>query len=262
MRFCVLASGSKANSTFVEAGGKRLLIDCGLSARQVEQRLIDCEIEPSSIDAILVTHEHTDHIRGINLFSRKHKIRVYASRGTARKLPKVYALERFDAGGMFELGGLEVHPFSITHDAEEPVGYSLFGDGLKFSQVTDVGKITPLIRAALALSDAMVIEFNHDLEMLWGCRYPWLLKQRIASAHGHCSNEDAAHLVRELYHPGLQYLVLGHISENSNTHGLARSALVNALEGLDLPRILCATPYNRTELFELGQVYNLAAIAS
>ncbi len=253
MRFSVLSSGSKANVTFLEAGATRLLIDCGLSCRQTEIRLGENGIEPDTISALLLTHEHADHTRGAATFSKKYKVPVFANRHTAKKVHGCPRMRHFETGRSFLIADAEITPFSIPHDAADPVGFSVHSEGLKFSQVTDVGRITPLVRDALALTDALVIEFNHDPGMLWGCWYPWVLKQRIASSHGHCSNEDAAALVAEVWHPALQYIVLGHISENSNTPELAREALLRAMTiPLDPESLYCADPYHATACFELS----------
>lgn len=252
MRFFVLSSGSKANCTFLEAEGARLLIDCGLSCRRTEERLLSHGIDPQSLNAILVTHEHTDHIRGIATFSRKHNVPVFANTATARYLHGCASIKKFKTGKHFQIGALQIHPFSITHDAVDPVGFSIFGDGLKFSQVTDLGRVTPLVQDALSLSNAIVLESNHDLEMLWNCFYPWDLKQRIASSHGHLDNITSAQLLAELYHPDLQVVVLGHISENSNTQAVALKALLKSLNYGPLPQIACASPYEVTEFFDLS----------
>ena len=252
MQFSVLSSGSRANSTFVEADGRRFLIDCGLSCRQAELRLRGCGVEPDTIEGIFVTHEHSDHIRGVSTFSRKNRVPVYANRATARELRHCHAVRHFETGRPFCLGAVEINPFSIPHDAADPVGYSIYAEGLKFSQVTDLGRVTPLVRSALGLADALVVEFNHDPGMLWGCWYPWVLKQRISSSHGHCSNEDAAALIAEVRHEGLQFLVLGHISENSNTPAAAREALMRVVgESLRNESVWCASPHEASPLFEL-----------
>ena len=251
MKFSVLSSGSKANSTCIEVDGIRLLIDCGLSCRKLELRLLSIGIDPSTISAVLVTHEHEDHTRGISTFSRKHRIPVYANRETGRFIDRPYAIKHFNTGSAFSIMGLQISPFSIPHDASDPVGFSIFGEGLKFCQVTDLGRVTPLVRDALTLCDALVIESNHDEQLLWSCGYPWALKQRIASSHGHLSNAAAAELLSEICHPGLQYVVLGHLSENSNNPDFALGAARSVLGRYRDLHLLNASVHAPTPLFEV-----------
>ena len=223
MRFSVLSSGSKANCTFVECGSTRILIDCGLSGLQTEKRLLALGIDPKSLSAIVITHEHSDHIYGAHTMSRRYKIPVFANHETAKFMKKGYAQEEFVTGETFEIGKLALSPFSIAHDAADPVGFVIRGEGLKFGQATDLGKVTPLVRDALTQCHAIVLESNHDPEMLQECDYPWELKQRIASTHGHLSNHEAGTLISEVLHSDLLHVVLGHLSENSNRPDVARS---------------------------------------
>ncbi|NMC61715.1 MAG: MBL fold metallo-hydrolase [SAR324 cluster bacterium] len=260
MKFSVLSSGSKANCTFVEAEGHRFLIDCGLSCRKTEERLNFIGIEPESVEAILITHEHADHVRGVGAFSKKYKVTVFANSATARFLQASYKIHKFESGKRFQIGNVEINPFSITHDAVDPVGFSIFGDGLKFSQSTDLGRVTPLVQDALLLSNALVLESNHDMQMLWNCYYPWELKQRIASSHGHLDNKSAAELILQLLHPDLQVIVLGHISENSNTPQHALKSVIDHTRPNALPFLLCASPYECTELFDLSENLEMAMV--
>ena len=145
MRFSVLSSGSKANSSIIDTGDSRILIDCGLSAKQAEIRLHSVGIDPSSLDAILITHEHSDHIHGVPTLSTRYKIPVFANHLTAKQIPKCFHIEQFQNGMDFWVGGTRITPFSITHDAVDPVGFSIFSQGVKFSQATDLGKVTLLV---------------------------------------------------------------------------------------------------------------------
>ncbi|MBN8548867.1 MAG: MBL fold metallo-hydrolase [Deltaproteobacteria bacterium] len=251
MRFSVLTSGSKANCTYVESGSTRILIDCGLSARQTEVRLRALGIDPASLDAIIVTHEHSDHINGVPVMSRRFELPVYANEGTSSFLRGVFALEKFVTGKSFSIGELNIAPFSIVHDAHEPVGFSIEGQGIKFSQATDLGKVTPLVREALRGSHAVVLESNHDHDMLQNCDYPWELKQRISSSHGHLSNESSSAFLAELLHGDLQHVVLGHLSENSNTPELALKAAQSQLSAHSLATLMCACIANETPLLSL-----------
>ena len=231
MRFSVLSSGSKANSTFVECGDTRIMIDCGLSARTAEQRLSGLGIDPASIQGIVITHEHSDHIRGVERFSKRHQVPVYANNAARKFLKGAYAIERIETGVSFEIGSLHISPVSIVHDAGDPVGFLIQGVGLKFGHFTDLGKVTPLVQEAVRGCHSLVLESNHDPDMLWGCSYPWELKQRISSSHGHLSNAAAGELLAEIRHEGLNQVVLGHISENSNTPEIARQTAVRFLDG-------------------------------
>jgi len=252
MRFAVLSSGSKANCTYLEVGETRLLIDCGMSAKETERRLADLAIDPASLNAILVTHEHYDHVRGLSVFTRRWKTPVFANEKTAERVHGVGGIQHFETGHPFELGCVKVSPVSITHDVVEPVGFVVEARGLKFAQFTDLGKSTPLVRASLMGANAVVLESNYDIELLRSCSYPWDLKARIASAHGHLSNEGAAELLEATIHRDLWHVVLGHLSENSNTpeHALSCTrkvfdAFVKAGGG-DGPDVRCGSPYCST----------------
>ena len=252
MRFSVLSSGSKANSTIIRTADATILIDCGLSAKQLEIRLNQVGISPSSIDAILVTHEHSDHIHGVPTMSKRYKIPVFANHQTLKQIPKSFHFEQFQNGVDFWVKGTRITPFSITHDAVDPVGFSIFSEGLKFSQATDLGRVTLLVSEHLKDSNFLVLESNHDQEMLRNCEYPWELKTRISSSYGHLSNDDAASLLSEIKHSDLRHVVLGHLSEHSNTPSLALSTHLKNLEAevlSDVPFTLqCGSVHGPTEL--------------
>ena len=228
-----------------------MLIDCGLSAREVCARLASLNVGPQSIDAILVTHEHSDHVKGLSALSRKYKIPVFANRLTRKELGKVYAVEEFRSGENFWVGGIRILPFSIEHDAADPVGFVFNAEGLKFAQATDLGRVTPQVQEALSAAHALVLESNHDQQMLKECSYPWELKRRIASSHGHLSNDTAASLCAELLHSDLQHVVLGHLSQNSNTPQLALGTFRSAVPAERLASVLCASVAEATPAFVL-----------
>ncbi len=258
MRFSVLSSGSKANCTFFEAGSTRILIDCGLSGSQAEQRLRALGIDPSTLNAIVITHEHSDHIHGVHTLSRKLKLPVFANSETAKFLRKMSRLEQFVTGVSFEIGDLRISPFSIAHDAVDPVGFVITHGGLKFALAKDLGKVTPLVRDAMTCCNAIVLESNHDPILLQECGYPWVLKQRISSTHGHLSNEEAGMLLAEILHPDLHHVVLGHLSENSNTPETALETVrrcINGLPGNNIQNLVCASIARHTELFSVGKLY-------
>lgn len=256
-RFSVLASGSKANCTYVEAGQHRFLIDCGLSARQIEVRLGLLDVNPSSLQAILISHEHSDHICGASVFSRRFKIPVYANSKTSKFLKGCYAIEEFTTGQNFGLGLVDLHPFRITHDAVDPVGFAVEAEGLKLTYATDIGKVNGLLLEAVRQANAVILEANHDRELLMTCDYPWELKQRIASSHGHLENSEAGRCMQEAFSSELNCLVLAHLSENSNRPAVAKAAVQAALADYDFTAIHCADPYCPTQLFDLSD-HNLA----
>ncbi len=256
MRFSVLSSGSKANCTYLEAAGVRLLIDCGLSGLQTERRLSSLGIDPATLDAILVTHEHSDHLHGVHTLSRKYRLPVYANKATAQFLKPLFNTINFQSGEPFSIKEVRVAPFSITHDASDPVGFTFLAEGFKFVQVTDLGKVTPLVRDAATNCNAIVLESNHDPVMLSECGYPWELKQRIASTHGHLSNHEAGSLLAEVMHPELSHVVLAHLSENSNTPDLAERTVRGLIDDLAVSSVkylTCACIAQATPLFEVGE---------
>jgi phosphoribosyl 1,2-cyclic phosphodiesterase len=256
MRFSVLSSGSKANSTFVEACGKRFLIDCGLSGKQAEERMAEIGVDPTTISAILVTHEHSDHIHGVGTLSRRYRIPVYANERTLEHISKPRAKEVFETGVDFSLGDVRVTPFSIVHDAADPVGFAIYAEGFKFVVCTDLGRVTTLVEQHVRGANALLLESNHDQEMLQACSYTWELKQRISSTHGHLCNDAAGSLLEEIMHPELFHIVLGHLSENSNTPTLALETANRYLKrcgerSAGLQTLLCGNIYESLPCLEL-----------
>ena len=248
MRFISLSSGSKANSTFVEAAGQRILIDCGLSGKKAEERLVDNGIDPATITSILITHEHSDHIHGVPTLSRRYGMTVYANEGTMEFISKPRRKELFTTGDDFCIGDVSITPFSIAHDAVDPVGFVIRAEGFKLSVVTDLGRVTTLVQEHVRGSNAIILESNHDQEMLQACSYTWELKQRISSTHGHLCNEGAGQLIEDIMHPELFHIVLGHLSENSNTPTLALECTRRYLErctdrSKGLKSLLCGNVY-------------------
>jgi len=226
MEVCVLASGSKGNSIYVSGGGTSVLVDAGLSARELVARMKTAGIDPAGIQAVLFTHDHSDHFRGIEVFCKRFPVRLFANEGTAfgieRECPKLLPTwEIFETASSFEIGGLRVEAFSVPHDASDPVGF-LFDDGAsRLCVATDLGQATPLVRAKLAQCQAAVLESNHDYEMLMASDRPWTLKTRIAGRSGHLSNAAAAELMRSALTERLHTLLLAHLSEECNTPTLA-----------------------------------------
>jgi phosphoribosyl 1,2-cyclic phosphodiesterase len=299
VRFTVLASGSKGNCAIVSGGRTRILVDAGLSCRELFRRMKQANEDPATLDAIVVTHEHQDHINGLAVTARKLGIPVYFTEATHRawmrwlaprrqmsraqwleqcrqqaaerqaevvtpdedrecedpasEAPSVQAagdeailslkpapkedpawlpaVEYFEAGRRFSIGDIELSPFTIPHDAADPVGFVLTSEGIRMAFATDLGYVTPNVKAQLKAVDLLLLEANHDLEMLRDGPYPWSVKQRVLSRVGHLSNEAAAEFLSTGYDGQAAYIILAHLSENNNLPELARVAAGRALEG-------------------------------
>ena len=221
MRFCVLGSGSKGNATYVEDGETAILIDAGFSGVEVERRLAAVGVEPGRLSAIVLTHEHSDHVRGVGVLSRKLAVPVYGNAATlaaaARALKRPHALHTFVTGRAFTLGRLTLHPFVLSHDAAEPVGLVIEGQsGRRLGYCTDTGFVSRLMRCRLAGCHALILEANHDPDLLRAGPYPPALQQRVRSKSGHLANHEAAEALTACLHPGLQHVVLAHVSEANN----------------------------------------------
>jgi phosphoribosyl 1,2-cyclic phosphodiesterase len=318
VRFTVLASGSKGNSTIVSGGRTRILVDCGLSCRELFRRMRLVGEEPETLDAILITHEHSDHVNGVAVTARKLGIPVYfteathgawvrwltprkqmtytqwmeqcrkqaaerqaeaeataeegdsdendplpelepvspgmaqimaaeaetAKPSTPQKDPaRLPAVEYFEAGQPFEIGDIAISPFTTSHDAADPVGFVFRTEGVRLAFATDLGYIAPNVRAQLQGADLLLLESNHDLEMLRDGPYPWAVKQRVMSRVGHLSNEAAAEFLENEYDGQAAYVILAHLSESNNLPALARVAAERALScrtRLQSPRLLLA----------------------
>ncbi len=257
MQFSVLSSGSKANASVVVGSQGKLLIDCGLSCKELEIRLNAVGTPPDSISGILVTHEHYDHVRGLERFSKRYKVPVYCNRPT-RKALSAYEFEIIESGATFSVGEFTVSSFPITHDAAAPVGYSITCAGETFSSITDLGTVTPAVRDAVRRSHAIVLESNHDTELLNECAYPYVLKQRIRSSHGHLNNVVASALLEEEFHSELTCVVLGHLSENSNTPQVALASMPSQLRDVLGDRLMAASVKASLPMLEVA-AYRKAA---
>ncbi len=226
MRLVALASGSTGNTTLVEFGETRLLIDAGLSARALTRRLESLGIEPSSIKCVLISHEHQDHSRGAERFSMLHGVPVACTPQTlhALNLSPVHLAEWWPLpeAGTLDLGTVQVDSFPVPHDAAAPVGFVLRGEGMRVGITLDLGHATTLVRERLRGCDVIMIESNYDELLLRDGPYPWHLKQRVSSRLGHLSNREAAALLREVVVGGCKAVVLGHLSEKNNTQALVR----------------------------------------
>jgi phosphoribosyl 1,2-cyclic phosphodiesterase len=236
----VLASGSRGNSTVVASSNTRILVDVGISCRETFKRLKALGEDPRALSAVLITHEHSDHVSGLLTLARKLKVPVFMTGSThqawARALrdaqgekPRLEKLELFAAGRGFQVGDIAVAPFTIPHDAADPVGFTFRTEGVKVAICTDLGYMPISVRDHLRRCDVLVLESNHDLEMLRVGPYPWSVKQRVMSRVGHLSNAALAEFFSSDYDGSAAYVVLAHLSEQNNHPELARVAAESAL---------------------------------
>ena len=237
LALCPLFSGSSGNSVYISLGGARLLVDAGVSATRIEANLREIGVGLSEIDAVLVTHEHVDHIRGLSVLCRRYGVPVYANEGTWRailqKEPDIprRCMRTFYTGEDFYIGKLGVHPFAIPHDAQEPVGYAFSCGELRCAVATDIGHIADSWMEAISGSQALVLEANHDVEMVKQGPYPQRLKHRILSRNGHLCNADCAKALLELAKKGTRAVFLSHLSADNNLPELAYNTVCEALTG-------------------------------
>jgi phosphoribosyl 1,2-cyclic phosphodiesterase len=207
-------------------------IDAGLSGIEVERRLASRKIQPESLDALIVSHEHSDHIQGIGVLSRRFDLPVYISRKTktvASQMGVIKDLKNFECGSSFQIKDLTLHPFSISHDAEDPAGFTIKQNGIKVGVATDLGHPTSMVKEHLKGCSFLVLEANHDMDMLIEGPYPWPIKQRIRSRTGHLSNESTKELLMEVVHDKLEHVILSHLSEVNNSPQKALSVIGQAV---------------------------------
>jgi len=233
MRFAALGSGSRGNALIVESGQTRVMLDCGFGSRETVRRLTRLDLTPEDLAGIVVTHEHSDHVAGVFKFAARYKIKVWMTHGTFSAAPRgLGALPEINLIGNhqpFPIGDLQLHPFPVPHDAREPAQFT-FADGQRrLGVLTDVGSSTPHIEAMLSGCDALVLECNHDAQMLAQGNYPPSLKQRVSGRFGHLDNAAAAVLLAALDNSRLQHIVAAHLSQHNNSPALARRALAPVL---------------------------------
>lgn len=234
MRLASLGSGSGGNATLVEGADTRLLIDCGFGPRVTQRRLRALGVEPESLQAIVVTHEHIDHVRGVARLAARYGLPVHATAGTARAWPEAPSgLHVLDAHRAVRIGGVTLEPFPVVHDAAEPCQLVASDGRFRFALLTDTGTVTPHIRSMLAGCDGLLLECNHDAAMLRTGPYPVWVQDRIASRFGHLDNRQAAALLGDLDVPRLQWVMAGHLSARNNSVEAVCDALHGAVAGTE-----------------------------
>ena len=233
--FCSLYSGSSGNSLFIETQNTKLLVDAGVSSRKIETALNDINVDPTTLDGILITHEHTDHVQGLGTLSKKFDLPVFVNQETLDAMPKQRDkiadknIKTFKVTDKFEIGDLKIKPFSIPHDAVNPCGFNIWKDNKKISIATDIGHMTNPILKNLEESLFIMLEANYDPEVLRCSSYPFTLKSRIAGPTGHLPNEMAGKTISHLLKSGLKNAMLGHLSKESNFPELAYQTVMDEL---------------------------------
>jgi len=234
LKLCVLASGSSGNCTYIASRHTTVLIDAGLSAKETEKRLKSIHVDPAQVDGICVTHEHSDHTAGLGVLQRRYNIPLFGNSGTIdgfrirRKGPPL-DWSVFSTGTPFTIGDLTLEPFSVPHDAYDPVGYIVRTESVRVGVVTDMGTVTRLIKEKLKQCDALVVESNHDEKLLRESTRPWSIKNRISGRQGHLSNKHAADLLADIAHGCLRQIFLAHISKDCNMHEMALNEATHSL---------------------------------
>ncbi len=259
--FCPLASGSKGNCIYVGSTKTKILIDAGLSVKTIAAKLNEIGVSLEEIEAVLITHEHSDHVRGLSTMCAKWGIPVFANSDTARGICDVLnerlKFKIFSTGETFTFGDLEIHPFSIQHDTLDPVAFTIKCEGRKLGFCADLGFATTLVKNALQLCDYLYLEANHEPSMVHACARPLVYKQRVLSRQGHLSNADCAELLSYVYHEGLKHVHLAHLSSECNSPDLALKIITEKLlsEGKSVEvSIAYQDKVSRPIIFETAQV--------
>lgn len=241
--FCPLASGSKGNSIYVGTDQAKILIDAGISAKATTMKLAQIGVDIQDIDAIIISHEHTDHIGGLRVLAFKYGIPVFANHETAKGIVETFhecpKFKIFTTGETFQFADLEIHPFSIQHDTLDPVAFTIRTMGLKLGFCTDLGFVTSLVKHQLRDCDYLYVEANHQPSMVHASSRPMIYKQRVLSRSGHLSNESCGELLREIAHPNLKHVHLAHLSSECNTPQTALTVIqeILAREGITLDMV-------------------------
>ncbi|MDT2756038.1 MBL fold metallo-hydrolase [Enterococcus asini] len=258
----ILASGSSGNTLYIESDKKRILVDAGLSGKKVTSLLAEVNRKPEDLDAILVTHEHRDHIHGVGVLARKYHLDIYANEKTWQAMDSmignvpVEQKQIFEMGKVLTFGDMDIESFGVSHDAAAPQFYRFHKEGKSFVMLTDTGYCSDHVRGIIRDADAYLVESNHDLEMLRMGPYPWSLKQRILGDRGHLSNEDGALVITDVIGKNTKRIYLGHLSKENNMKELAHLTMENTLKEHDLGvgedfEIYDTDPNYATELFAI-----------
>jgi phosphoribosyl 1,2-cyclic phosphodiesterase len=255
LRFCLLGSGSSGNAVLVRSGDTKILIDNGLSLRQLEARAALVGESIDSVNAVFVTHEHADHVGGLGVLTRRYPIPVYMTHGTQACLPQslgvLKTVQTFESGATIRIGALSISSFNVPHDAADPVSFVVQSDGAKLGLIGDLGRPSPVVRERLAGSHALILESNYCPTMLKVSSYPAAIRQRIGGGHGHLSNADASKLLAHLMHDALKLVVLTHISQENNTPEEALR-IVSSVVKNGQTRVHVAHQDRPTEMFEIA----------
>ncbi|GEN31202.1 phosphoribosyl 1,2-cyclic phosphodiesterase [Cerasibacillus quisquiliarum] len=259
LRFSVLASGSTGNAFYIESDRTKLLVDAGLSGKEMDRLFAEIDVDPSQISGILVTHEHSDHIKGLGVIARKYQLPIYANEKTWKRMEnsigKLTVDQKFifDSYSVKTFGDIDVESFRVSHDAIEPMFYTFHQGNNKVALVTDLGYVSERIKKTIEDADAYVFEANHDVELLRMCRYPWSVKQRILGDSGHISNEDSALALVDIISNRTKRIYLAHLSEENNMKDLARMTVDQILKerGIDI-EIHDTDPKQATPLYRVG----------
>lgn len=244
--FCPLASGSKGNCIYVGTEHTKILIDAGISTKMIKSRLEEINVDLGDIDAILITHEHGDHIQGLKVLAYKMGIPVFTNSETAKGIAEYFhdcpKFKIFSTGETFEFGDFEIHPFSIQHDTLDPVAFTIRVNDLKLGFCADLGFVTTLVKNQLQNCDYLYVEANHQISMVHASPRPMVYKQRVLSRVGHLSNEACGNLLSEVAHPNLKHVHLAHLSSECNSHETALSVVRGILEQNGIHLDMCVAP--------------------
>ncbi|MBC5638488.1 MBL fold metallo-hydrolase [Ornithinibacillus sp. BX22] len=259
LRFSVLASGSTGNAFYIESDKEKLLVDAGLSGKQMDKLFSDVHVSPSDLSGILVTHEHSDHIKGLGILARKYNLPIYANEKTWKAMEGSIGKLSLDQKFIFNreevktFGDIDVESFGVSHDAAEPMFYVFRNNGKKVALVTDLGYVSERIKKTVEGADSYIFEANHDVGMLRMGRYPWSVKRRILGDSGHVSNEDCGLALTDIIDNNTKRIYLAHLSKDNNMKDLARMSVGNILEERGIKIDLHDTdPAVPTPMFEVG----------
>jgi phosphoribosyl 1,2-cyclic phosphodiesterase len=259
LRFSVLASGSTGNAFYIESNQTRLLVDAGLSGKQLDRLFQGISVDPAALSGILVTHEHSDHVKGLGIFARKYKLPIYANEKTWKAMENSIGKLTTDQKFLFNMEevktfqDMDISSFGVSHDAAAPMFYTFHHEGKKVALVTDLGYVSERIKKTVEGADAYIFEANHDVEMLRMGRYPWNVKRRILGDSGHVSNDDAGLALADIIDNNTKRVYLAHLSQDNNMKDLARMSVDSILKerGINLD-LKDTDPQNPTPLYEVG----------